>query len=521
MILDLIRQENWYEIMVLFLAVAYSQRKERTFFFNGESVAKFITEKKNIECSRWAVNACVKRMCEENYVKLIDRQQLSKKKTLTLEEYYKTNNIYAHADLNAINEDLKQYWYGPGIDWLANSYELMKMWFEFSNKYGIIAAKIKETSENTKESEPNQEAENTIETDPKKLKAEAELESMVNRRCLEILNENNIYISKQLANSKTYIPKNYYVSYLEEGKLRASNGALCSTKNPENSVGDKEREKLLTPYLGKDFEEFDINCCVPRLQRDLLNDNPTPFYKYDNKGEILLDTQSKPVADDIYERIYNRAGFNQIWDIHENINGIWEEITGEPTDKKITIRKIIKDLTLPLFMREGSYGYSTLKYHDWIKSNMTNSRNKMFRKYFCLEILFDLPITVIQKKWKNAMHEELSHPQIGITQFLKADIFFYESNLEIIMVNTFNKMGIRCLNVYDGFYFSKGTVTPELFYEVYTQALNYLKQLMKDYNEPIEKRLKKAKIVAMKEKDYKMPSKPLVEELRKKFQLAA
>lgn len=524
MILIYERHKNWYEIMVLFLAVAYSQRKEDTFFFNGAKVAAFIKEKRNVEFTRNAVNDCINRMCKENYVKLVDRQQLTKKNVITIEEYYRTDNIYAEADLTAINEDLKQYWYGPMKDWLANPYELMQLWFEYSTKYNSLEIEPKKSSTTATENKPKETSEKDIETDPKQLKAAKELESKVNRRCLDILEENNAYISKQIASTDTYIPEKYIVSYLEEGKLRATNGALCSTKNPEKHKNDTERQKLLEPYLGKGYEEFDINACVPRVQRDLLNDTPAPFYRYDNEGNILLKSNGKPVADDIYERVYNRAGFNQIRDIHEIINSVWEEITGKPKEKDeedMTVRKVIKNLTLPLFMREGSYGYSTLKYHDWIKSNTNAPRNKMSKTYLCLEYLFDMPIKVIMKKWKNAMHEELAHPEIGITQFLRADIFFYESNLEIIMVNTFNKMGIRCLNVYDGFYFPKGTVTPELFEQVYVQSLNYLKQLIKDYNEPVENRLKKAKIVSFKEKDYEMPSKERIEELRKKLPVAS
>ena len=82
------------------------------------------------------------------------------------------------------------------------------------------------------------------------------------------------------------------------------------------------------------------------------------------------------------------------------------------------------------------------------------------------------------------------------------------------MVNNFNKLGIRCLNVYDGFYFPEGAMTPELFYQVYVQSLKYLKQLMKEFNEPVENRLKRSKIVELTKKDYKMPNIKLIEEYR-------
>ena len=67
------------------------------------------------------------------------------------------------------------------------------------------------------------------------------------------------------------------------------------------------------------------------------------------------------------------------------------------------------------------------------------------------------------------------HKILNVDKFMGADIFIQESNLHILMRDRFNKLNIKCINIYDGFYFIKDSVSKNTFYKIYEEALNELK----------------------------------------------
>ena len=80
------------------------------------------------------------------------------------------------------------------------------------------------------------------------------------------------------------------------------------------------------------------------------------------------------------------------------------------------------------------------------------------------EVIYDILDTI-----RKAMHAVFN-----LTHFYKGEIFIYESNLHILMLQKFKELGIKTINVYDGFYFKKNTMSQELYDSVYTQAVHQL-----------------------------------------------
>ena len=135
-----------------------------------------------------------------------------------------------------------------------------------------------------------------------------------------------------------------------------------------------------------------------------------------------------------------------------------------------------KYILMPIYMRESSIKFRSLTYEskkDW-KWFSSKSEEKELKFYKYLEQELDMPIYDILVIIKDAMHKIFN-----LDKFYRADIFIYESNLHILMLKIFKDMGIKTINVYDGFYFIRGTMTPELYNKVYEQATN---QLLKNYN---------------------------------------
>ena len=122
-------------------------------------------------------------------------------------------------------------------------------------------------------------------------------------------------------------------------------------------------------------------------------------------------------------------------------------------------------------MRESSIKYRSLVYNskkDWTWfANKKEGEACQFYKY--LETELDMDIYDIFKVVKNAMHKIFK-----LKKFYKADIFIYESNLHILMLKEFKDLGIKTINVYDGFYFIEGTMTQELYNEIYEKCTQKL-----------------------------------------------
>ena len=62
-------------------------------------------------------------------------------------------------------------------------------------------------------------------------------------------------------------------------------------------------------------------------------------------------------------------------------------------------------------------------------------------------------------------------------EFLEEEIFIYESNLHLLILDYCKEHNIPAVNVYDGFYFIKGTITQSQYQKLYDQMTLQLKTL--------------------------------------------
>ncbi len=494
MVLRGMRYKNWASVMELFLAVSYAKLNEYNdkIYFNSYRVSDYLATK-NVYIEPKNVSRCLATMVRNNHMKVLYKENKAPKivtkresKQFNIKKLrYLESNVYGEIDLKAINEELKIYQYGSRMDMLANPQALYSLWVD----YAKFCKAVKEGFRN-------------------EIKIESALKSKVNLFCLDLLEDVNTKLPmpvSPLPEKPKAKDKGMQITYLREGKLRGTN-PVCPTINPENydpeedNHNDTERKDSLIPYLGENYEHIDVNASIIRLHKDLVNDTITPFYKYDDAGNIIFVTDDdgniKPVDDDIYERIYNRTPLKDKLPFRKKITQEWFEITGKK-DKKISVRKLIKKLTLPTYMREWTYGNAAGKYNnEWgnlvwsgYEDSLAPEDLKTYRLYECLEKLFGYSIYAIRYMWLKAMHDELAHQDMGCTNFLQSEIFIYETNLHILMLKQFQDMGIKVINVYDCFYFPKGAIDHQLFFQIYCECLTQLKDLMRQNAEPVEDKL--------------------------------
>lgn len=224
--------------------------------------------------------------------------------------------------------------------------------------------------------------------------------------------------------------------YLLEGRNRETN-VLCGSMNPDNEHVNAseqdlaERIELLKEYFNSDeFIEFDTNASIYRLAYALVHNRP-----------LEHDV-------DVYEAIWNKAFYS--------------------IEFNKTTRNALKILCMPIFMSNG-----TKNAWNAIIANKTGklTRSEQDRK----DALITLS-NVTGLKPREVMDELAAAMRkfIGTADFLEEEIFIHESNLHILMITMFHDLGIDTINVYDGFYFVKGTMTQELFNQVYDDCTRQL-----------------------------------------------
>jgi hypothetical protein len=221
------------------------------------------------------------------------------------------------------------------------------------------------------------------------------------------------------------------MSYLNENRKRLTN-SLCVTRNPETPghEDDTVRIKMLSSFFGNNnIIEFDTNGSIYRLS-----------YALGNK-ELANHTI------DIYKLVFDECNFDVEW-----------------TED---LRKHFKKLLMPIYMKESSIEYTCSEFKRQSRwkyfISATIEKQFLFYKYFVDTFNMDLKDNLITVR--NAMHKVFN-----LKSFYRADIFIHESNLHILMLKMFKDMGIDTIDVYDGFYFIKDTMTQELYNEIYDKA---------------------------------------------------
>ena len=238
----------------------------------------------------------------------------------------------------------------------------------------------------------------------------------------------------QVINNRRF--EKFKSKYLLEGRNRETN-VLCGSMNPDNEHVNAseqdlaERIELLKEYFNSDdFIEFDTNASIYRLAYALVHNRP-----------LEHDV-------DVYEAIWNKAFYS--------------------IEFNKTTRNALKILCMPIFMSNG-----TKNAWNAIIANKTGklTRSEQDRK----DALITLS-NVTGLKPREVMDELTAAMRkfIGTADFLEEEIFIHESNLHILMITMFHDLGINTINVYDGFYFIKGTMTQELFNQVYDDCTRQL-----------------------------------------------
>ena len=247
---------------------------------------------------------------------------------------------------------------------------------------------------------------------------------------LSILKKNDIYYTNLLNEiNNNVIP----LKYLNEDKKRLVSN-LCSTRNQAHDPNNT-RIKIIKNYFktSSDIIEYDTNASIYRL------------------SYALGHGYCAPLNVDMYKLIFDECHFNLEWN-----------------DK---VRNIFKKILMPIYMRESSLRYRCIQFNSqktW-KYIFNKTDRELYNSYIWLEENLQKSIWDILDTIRNSMHKVLN-----LDKFYKADIFIYESNLHILILKLLKDLNIQTINVYDGFYFVKDSLTKEQYDEIYNKASNIL-----------------------------------------------
>lgn len=310
---------------------------------------------------------------------------------------------------------------------------------EYFDKYIIYLKGRNVTIEKIENEEISEE--DLDKDDKQKLKREKEIKQRIK--------ENDYYLKLKEKQDK----KNpeFICRYLKEGCLRLTH-EICNTVNPEHTEKIDEsnywrsshaRNDMLINILNvSDFEEKDVNGSIYRLTYNLNHDK-------------LLD-----VNEDIYSLIWKEA-FDVSW-------------------PDSSYRNTFKKILMPIYMKEYLIGYRCAHY-EYIEKYFVGHPRKYKKLSIADKDLYETHHKLLEltgmtnlkdflHKVSNAMHEVLN-----TKKFMGSKIFIQESNLHILMRERFNDIGIKCANIYDGFYFKKSEMSTSEFYAIYTSAVFELK----------------------------------------------
>lgn len=221
---------------------------------------------------------------------------------------------------------------------------------------------------------------------------------------------------------------------------------LCASMNPERHPNESNRIELLQERFNTkcDFEEIDVNSMMLRTSYNLLND------------EYL------PIDADVYYEIYKLMHIGTM--PYERFRRI--------------ARDCIKREIMAIYMDPRSVYCKTNCKLD----NLNKVRYEAIVRE--VEYAFDLSYEEFLVRLKFALYKFLSVYDFDYDYrvFFGAMYFKYEAIVYYYMNKKFKNLGIYAANVYDGFYFTKGTMNTKKFYAVYHEAISDAKALLNKYD---------------------------------------
>lgn len=226
------------------------------------------------------------------------------------------------------------------------------------------------------------------------------------------------YFLDKLEELNRYYGSRFHWSYLAEHKKRMTN-ILCTTKNPDKHE-DSTRYDMLEEIFGtRDVSEFDVKSSIYNVSYGL--------------GQLKM----APLDTDFYKKIFIEADIDPL----PCTAARWK-----------VIRPFVKQIFMPIYMKPGALKRRCMNY-EYLKEHGTDHLNEQDLKMYgihtklCKE--FECDLETIVMRLRDAMHKTL-----GLEKFYGKDIFFYESDLHIlVMWHLLFDYGIEVVNVYDGFYY--------------------------------------------------------------------
>ena len=441
-----------YWVMYLTMAIAHRHKDEVSFYLNSKRMSGYLATK-GIKISQQKVSKFLSIMVANGYLYFVGAENMAYR--VTEDNKYKVSNLYGLPDLQAMSDDLHQYSLKYWKELQLSIEDYIKHPHYLEDTYDRYSAYCDEVREDEERDD----------------KLAMLREHPVHQQYEALVAECNAFVTDDFLT----------ICYAGDDKLRASS-KLCPTPNPESHLkdtddnyGDLTRFEHLAGYFGTErvgntiddtickqfgIQEIDVKASIYRLTYNLTH------------------SETLDPSIDLYEQFYYycpslKKGFR------DDVSDVWLEVTGKSETK--TVRDLVKDLSMPLYMRAGSRKNSCDKYGtEWAIAVECNGKIKpddrnRYYNYRALEKVFGISIYQIVDEWCFAMRKVL-----GVTRFLQDKIFWYESDLYIAMVKEFRSRGIKTANVYDGFYFKAGTITKEEFYEVYDACLTELKAKIKE-----------------------------------------
>lgn len=251
------------------------------------------------------------------------------------------------------------------------------------------------------------------------------------------------------------LPEEFRVKFLnkhEDGNYYDSRyfSCLCNTRNPEVHK-DSDRYAKINELFGTSAKlvEIDVNSMMYRTSYNLIHD------KY------------LPKDADVYYELY-------------------KYMTTDPMSLSVfkkEARQYIKKELMSIYMDPRSVYCKCAK-----KSTNLNAKQDEYHRNMILT-LFGMEYEEFLTRLKEALYQFLSVYDFDgdVRVFFGRMFFKYEAIVYYFMNEEFKSRGIKSANVYDGFYFIEGTCDDDLFYEVYTKAIDLTKKFLADHNHDLVK----------------------------------
>jgi hypothetical protein len=246
------------------------------------------------------------------------------------------------------------------------------------------------------------------------------------------------------------LPDYFKIQFLnadEHGNVHDSRyySKICSTYNPEKHADSDRIEKIQELFGTKEkIIEIDVNSMMYRTSYNLIH------------NEYL----SKDA--DVYYELYKLMIVNPM----------------SLSIFKKDARQLIKKELMSIYMDPRSV------YCKCNAKNVGLNELQIENRKSLVLTLFGMEYEEFLNRLKEALYQFLSvYDFEGDKRVFFGRMFFkYEALVYYYMNEAFKALDIKSVNVYDGFYFIEGTCSENLFYEVYTTAIDKAKAFLAKYN---------------------------------------